>query len=463
MLSFLLSACGPQTCPDGFDLRDDGNCYQREDTAADSPYTLGDPIITIGTWPGGYPSKGDDFVEWMDAAAIDSSTALMVGQGGYARLDLDSATITEQVHDMRGYRVAIDGGQAAIATRTAGVMVVDTQTLNRTGDYAGPGGTHEDIAADGGRILVGWKEQGGILLDADLNELGRLEADSAFAVGLSGDRALLTDGDQLVLFDITDPANAAELDRVTTAGEGRDIAFDGSHIAVGMGGSGVGIYALESDTLAHRGDLSVPGSAFSVALDGDYLWIAAWEVVALAWIGEGDPVVLGHESPQTSAMGLGAVDGRAAVADWYNATALQRIEGVAGPELVLPERIYLPSDSAVTLPVENGGAMDLSIDFTLPPDVALSATSLVLSPGDKQNLLLSVPDDLTTSSIISWTSNDPDEPSGGISVSRSSQGVGTVHEDFTVKGFVWPDTTASLYTLSEHLGEVVFLAYWSDY
>ena len=40
---------------------------------------------------------------------------------------------------------------------------------------------------------------------------------------------------------------------------------------------------------------------------------------------------------------------------------------------------------------------------------------------------------------------------------------GTVHEDFTLSGFAWPDSGLSTYTLSEYLGKVVMLAYWADY
>ena len=155
-------------------------------------------------------------------------------------------------------------------------------------------GYHEDISMDGERILVGAHDEGAVFFDLELTQLATLPVDDAFAVGLVGDRAVVTHNTTLELWDVSDLDDAQLLDTVEMGGEGRDIAFDGAHLAVGLGGNGVGVYAVESDdTLVHRGDLEVPGSAFGVSLDGDYLWASAWEETVLAWVGGGEPLPLG--------------------------------------------------------------------------------------------------------------------------------------------------------------------------
>ncbi|MDP7111369.1 MAG: hypothetical protein QGH45_05375, partial [Myxococcota bacterium] len=126
---------------------------------------------------------------------------------------------------------------------------------------------------------------------------------------------------------------------------------------MGLGGNGAAVFEVDGDSLVELGRVAPPGSALSVALDGDYLWIGGWELVGLAWIGPDGPLMLGHEPPESSAMGVGATGGVAVVADWYFVTTMARGDLVAGSEVVLPERIFFTGDplDPNTLSVHNGG------------------------------------------------------------------------------------------------------------
>ena len=99
-------------------------------------------------------------------------------------------------------------------------------------------GVHEDVDVDGNKVLIGWHANGGVLVDLGGNLLGTLPATDAFAVSLSGNQALLTDQNALVLFDISDPVAPVELDRQPLTGEGRDLSWEGEHAVVGTVGEG---------------------------------------------------------------------------------------------------------------------------------------------------------------------------------------------------------------------------------
>ena len=63
--------------------------------------------------------------------------------------------------------------------------------------------------------------------------------------------------------------------------------------------------------------------------------------MGLAYLGGEEPVVLGHEDVAQSALGIGASNGRAVVADWFFVSMLERQEGLAGPELVTQDAVWL--------------------------------------------------------------------------------------------------------------------------
>lgn len=417
-------------------------------------FSLGDPILTVGN------VQESMRIEWLDAAITGDNLGIVVGQGGFMTMGLDPPEILAKLEAERAYRVAVDGHFAYLATRIHGVYSVDLSNPSQpriSQTHAISEGFHEDIAADAGRVLVGALDDGAILLDPALETLGVIPASYAFGVALQGDRALVADDDALVLWDITDPTAPAELNRAALRATGRDIAWQGEHVAVAMGGQGVAVFSLEGDTLEHRGDLEFPGTSFSVSIDGDDLWIAGWELAALAWLGEGGPVVRGHEPVQQSAMGVGARGGKALVADWMFATVLGSVPGVAGPELHVPERIGLGSPEAtVALPLRNWGAFPLEISLEAQ-GVNLSADHFNLAPGEQVAPVLGGVGSLKV------RSDDPDESSLSIDVYLAELGIGSLHPDFDLAGFTWPELQQRPYRLADAAGQVLMLAYFTTW
>lgn len=489
LISLGLTGCTAD-CPKGFEAKDDGNCYAAypDDPAKDSggdPGDSGDPD-TDPPWTGDFElgdpinfvesreaknNDGEGLVEWVDAEVIaDGAYGFMVGQGGIGVMDLDDSSMVAIEGTDRGYRTDVDGTFAIVGTRERGVFTVDLSdpTAPQIGprDQGNSYGYHEDVSTSDGLVLVGWRDDGGILLDTDLNEVGKIPADDAFAVGLHGDRATLTDGTTLGLWDVSDPATPVQLDSLTMATEGRDISFDGTHVAVGLGGHGVAVYKVVNDQLVEHGSLEVPGSSLSVSLDGNFLWIGAWEVAALAYLGGPEAVMLGHEKGARSVMALGAGGNRAAIADWTYQTVMSVNLGVAGPELVVEDTLWFPEtateDDAQFLRVSNGGLFPLEVDLGEGSEgYTIEGGALTLQPGEKASVLITPPASPPEDVRIDYSSNDPDESQPSLFLKRAGDVLGQQHPDFTMQGFAWPENELADYTLSEQQGKVVYLVYWA--
>lgn len=467
MLLLVALGCKP---PQHYYLTDDsetpvGDSTPSVDTGdGTNPLTHGDPITT-------YETTSGDFAEWMDAEVLEDGRTVLIGVTGLAIVDTETGEalrLPEGHGDGRAYRLAVDNDIVYMASRADSIRRVDISGDDPVFMDNGPGtqpttGYHEDISAEGGIVLLGGLDEGLKVLDDTLQTLATVEATSAFGVKKFGDRGLYTDADELVLLDLTDPTNPVELDRLTTAGTGRDIDVEGTRVAVAMGGSGVEIFRLEDDKLLSRGTLTLPGSAFGVDVDGDWAWIAAWETVGLAWLGAGGPVMVGHEDPVQSAMGLGARDGVAVIGDWMNITYMKRAGDFMGPEVHDPGPILYQQGATDPLPVlyTNYGAETLEMELSIGSDWSLSETSLTIEPGASE--LVTATPGATQTMRIDWTSNDPDEATGHTNLDTATTGVGTTHPDFSLLGFTPPETATDTYSLSDYAGTNVFIAYFTTW
>lgn len=466
LLACAETPCAGPLCDDPIDGGGGDGGTSAGDGGSGAPsWTTGDPITTLGADKGG-------FYEFVDAEVLDEDWALLVGQGGYAIASLADGSFLSQNEADRGYSIGFDDGRAWVGTRYYRLYELDladptAPTEGRTLDLLGI--TYSDVDFKDGIIAIAGLEDGLILFDdGDLGELGRLDLPGARGVALLEGRALVSydadDGPALALVDLADPSNPTVRAEAALLGTGHDITWEGETAAVAEGGMGVGVFTVGESSLESRAQLDLPGTSMGVDIDGDHLWIGAWEVAAVAWVGAGDPVVLGHEAPTESAMGIGAGHGKAMIADWFHSTALQLEPGLAGAELVLASTLWMEQGSVESyrLPVFNGGALDLELSFTDTTGFSVNQPDLVLAPGERVNLLVQAKGGATTSTL-GWTSNDPDEGSGSLVIDTAQTGVGSAHPDFSLQSFAWPDTTLSTSRLSDFEGEVVFLAWWAEY
>lgn len=476
-LPALAAACAEAPCPPGSTRKADGLCYLPDgaDTAVvpdqdsgDDGLALeaGDPILVVGyegeNVPGGF------LLEWTDAAILSPSLGAVCGVAGVGLVDLTDGSTISTRPTPPCLRLAAANDVVVASDRTSQLTlldVADPANILELGfvRFDTADGRHEDIAIHDRRILVGWHDNGARIFDPGGNWLGTLPAQDAFAVGLHENRAVVSDGEALVLWDISNTREPIELSRVPLPGEGRDIEFDGSRVAVAMGGAGVGVWDVEGDALVERATAIVPGAGLSVALDGDEIWVGSWQHTILLRLSGGELLTMGHEAPRFSAMGVAARDGLALVADWHGHMTLQRQRDVSSAELILNGDLFFgPGDATQHVRVENHGQLPLSWSVgELPAGFSVSAPSVVVEPGGVEVIRVEGPAALDHRDTLPWTSDDPDERSGEIALAPPDRGVGAVHPDFSLQGFTWPDRDTTTHTLSAQRGKVVVLAYFA--
>jgi hypothetical protein len=422
---------------------------------------------------------GPGFFEGTDAEFLDDDHVMVVGQGGWLVTRASTAEIVASDDERRSIRVSADAGLAVMATRERDLIFVDTTdpaAPRRLRSVSLPA-QGEDVSVHSGRALVGCRAEGALLFDADGAQIGVIDVADAFAVSLRGDRALVSDDHALTLWDLTDPAAPVELDRQPLTGPGRDLDWSGEDVAVGLGGSGVSIWSVAGDRLRHRADLQPVGSIFSVAIDGDDLWLGGWSATSLIDLRAEPPALRGAERPAESAMGLDARGGRALVADWFTLTSLQQRPGEISPALYMTGRIDYPSDPALRGPepvaVKNGGGAPLSLRFSAPSrGYTLSGLDLVaegdggfslsLAPGEDSLLEMTPPSDaMSADADLRWTSDDPDRSSGLLRAERSRTALGAEHPPMRLPGFVWPDASPRVFDIADERGKPILLVYFA--
>jgi hypothetical protein len=363
--------------------------------------------------------------------------------------------------------VAAQGRTVALATKLGPVRVLDLSTplAPVVVAQASPrSGYTEDVAVDQDRVLVGWQENGAVLMDAEtLDVLAVLPAERAVGVGLHGELAVVTDGHDVVLWHVG--GEPVELDRVDVGAVGQDVAFDGARVVVGLGGEGVASLRVQDQALELHGVVAVPGAAFSVALDGDHAWAATWSHVATLWVGPGGPALVGVEDPWSSAMAVAALDGVGVVADWNVAMVMDLDRTQAGPALDAVTEVWIPAESTdpATVRVTNWGLHDLVGQVTADGGYGATPAELRLGAGQTQVVSLELPSTGPVPAELVLSTNDVDQPERVLPIDVARATLGTEHPDFTVQGFTLPSTELESFSLADARGQVVFLSYFATF
>jgi len=471
LLLFAALACAPDPTDEGISAPAGGASAAAPEEEEEGLYA--DTITTVGA---GGPYLGDFFpyrdvlerrFELVDAEVLDAQTALVVGRPGYLVVELDDGALVEGLIEEDLFDVALDtssGVAWATAGYTATLYPLDMRDRTRP-DVGAPIALPTiaaDVGAGGGRVLVAARDAGGLLFDGQGAPLATVEVAWAGGAAVDGDRALLADGSELLLLDLSGDA-PVELDRLALSGEVADLALSGGRAAAALGSRGVQVIEVAGDHLVDRDRLDTYGGCFSVAIDGDTLWAAAWYHTVAIDLAPEAPQVLGHEDAQDTAMGVGAGHGRAIVADWSWSTSLARTpDADLAPEIVTEPVIWInePGD-VVSIPFSNGGSAPLEIDLSLAHcEATLDPTSLTLAPGERVTVDAQLPNTLEDMACR-WLSDDPDEPSGLQALRVADASLGAVHEDFELMGFVPGEDTLNPYRLSDYRGDVVVLFYFA--
>ena len=466
-LLLLLAAC--QTpCAEGF-AKADGACFpiltDQEDTGEaedpvptiDLPY--GDGITTFYQ-----ESITQGFYEVMDASEFDETQVIMIGQGGALLVDRDSGAVSEAWGGVRLLKVDAREGVAVGAGGQQPMLLPEFRPFQAWNLKRA-----EDIAIYGDLVAVAARTEGVQLFNAGgTQRLGNIATEDAWAVELQGTRALVVDDRDLELWELSDPANPVLLDSLSLAGEGRDISWVGDRVAVAVGGWGGQVLNLQGDTLVRAGLATLPGSVLNLSLEpnGEWLWLASWETVGVAWVGGEEPIVVAHEPPGESAMAVIAGESRGYIADWMTLTGMDRT-GMTSGELHLSgvhgDNIFMvdPRAESLELEVANWGPAPLEVSLELPSGLSGDVGPITLAPNSRD--IFTLTGAIVDAPGVRLFTDDADEEMVELDFRASATGLGSTHPRITLQGFEWPDGGLQPYDSEDHAGEVLFLAYWTSW
>ena len=409
------------------------------------PHTLGDPLT-----PRVFRME-DFFVEHVAAEALSSERGILAGVESVGLYDADGVLLDRQrleyVVDL-----AVEGDNVLAATRAGPNWrlvryVVEEDQLKSVSKKDLP---DRPVAID----LAG--EQALVALGGGSAQLRTLQGEVVRTFAFSDpiqavrfvdrDRALLGHGNTVALVDLADSDVLAAIE---LPGPARHIRVDDTRVVVALGSEGVAVL----DPMLQGYEL-LQADAMRIDLDGDDLWIAGWDTLELAWLGQGGPALIGQETPGFSAMAVGASGGRAWVADWLGLGVVDRNPGVTGPELHVPASVDLAAGATASLTLENRGPMALDLTF--------DGVETTLAPYSAGLFTVVAPDQGETS--IAWSSNDLDEPEGTLRITSRVVGLGGPHPDFTLPIFdPTVNEAVTNWTLLDNVDRPVLLVYWAEF
>ena len=287
--------------------------------------------------------------------------------------------------------------------------------------------------------------------------------------------ALVADGaGGLAILDASDIAAPQYLYSLPTSGIAVDVGVADDLAVVACGSAGVDVFDL-SDPLAAQwlGNYGGASMALSVAVTGDTLYVADWDDVEVVDLSvPASPSRIGWENTPGRAMGLAADAGRAYVADWGR-LMIYAFGPTTQGDIDLPLRqlafgvVPVGESAQISFPVVNTGGGTLQVtsvatfnttfvvepptSFAVAPDAAhqVTVTYTPLQPG-------------YDATFIRIESNDPDE-AVRVFPATADDNPNYLAMGDQAPGFTFVDLDGSTHSLSDYLGQVVVLAFFSNW
>jgi hypothetical protein len=261
----------------------------------------------------------------------------------------------------------------------------------------------------------------------------------------------------------------AEVATLPLPGLANDIVVSGTAVILSLAAEGIASVDISDPTNPVLLDLApTMGNAFSMGAVGDILAVGSYTYLERFDIGDPSDIRLaGWDATHLWALGadvgvISSGDTVIAIADWQGMGVYLPRPDLGGDIEVDPLRLDFgpvgatPRDTTVF--VRNNGAGTLTVDSTwAPTSISLNPETFSLGPGMTQAVTVTASGTGTVRGVISYLSNDPNEPQSVQHVYKNSTtflGVGVEAPDFTLLGL-----DSIMHTLSDYRGKVVFLEF----
>jgi hypothetical protein len=431
------------------------------------------------------------FAELQDVERIDDR-AYTFGVNGFAIWDIsdpDNIIVRgfyprpEDIYIYRMYRGAV-GDSVAFAGRREDQMnlidIRDETSPQLISVHGAPGVLYEGMALDGELLVAARHGDGLELIDVSdpysiqtLSEVTSLV--NSWDLVIENGYAFVADGmGGLAVVDISNPLAPVHLYSLPCSGGALDVDVENGLAVVACGSGGIEVFDVSDPESAwSRGRANTSGLAVTLDVTGDRVYVADWddiEVFDLA-VPESPTPVAWEETPRR-AMGLAADGDRVWLADW-SSMRIYDFGPSSDGDIRLTEPILRFQDVPVgeslelayTLENTGGGILNVimveSFDdhFEVQPPFTFS-----IPAGGSHDLSIIYTRDEPGyhAGFIQVNSDDSDEPDPHFLAQSDDNpnylALGDPAPDFTLT-----DLYGFSHTLSDHLGQVVVMAFFANW
>lgn len=441
-----------------------------------------DDLLPRGTY---FPTY---FSELLDVEMYNSSTAYVMGVGGFIFLDVSNPNFPTFLGRynpgsiyIRFYNGKAAGNLAIGAARLDGLYLIDATYFSAPqlySIYATENFAYESVDFQGNYAYAAAHQNGLEIIDIQEPLTPQRVAlfsnlENAWDVFLDGNYLYVADGPGgLKIYQLNWPNLPQLVGQVATTSASREVIVVEGRAYVALGAAGFDIVDVSDPTAPQViGNFQ---SGFGIVNHLEYsngrVFTANWELVEVVDVTDPlNPVLLATEDTPVRAMGIGLWENRVYVADWSGFRVYDFSLQSDADIHVKPSQfdfgfkgIYMPVSKEFT--VFNLGEKTLTVNQILTGDPALtvSAANFSVPPGGNfsLNVTYNPPTQTPLFGNLTLSSNDPDESPKTINVFG---GIPRLTVGDTAVNFTLLDLKGQAHTLTDYLGKTVLLAFFASW
>ena len=368
-------------------------------------------------------------------------------------------------------------GSFAYFTSSNGLYVVNISNPNNPVSLGSVSGTSnlilENLDLEENTLAVCAHTDGVLLYDisypANPFYTATIDADNAWAVVISGGFIYIANNNKILIADIGDVNNPTQIGSIETGNAVKDLAIANGFLYTALGSDGVNIYDLNSaQNPQYLDNFNTNTLANRIALLDNKLAVSDWDdVEVLEWNGE-FLLQVGYKNTGNRTMAIATKENIIYSAEWASVQVFEFGE-ITGPDIDLStlelNYPYVENGASYSLSVDiinNGNETLINVDnYTTNSEFSVINPLASLAPGEMQSIeIIYNASNANASGAYRIYSNDPDEPeiicetNGNIDGANVGESAPDFELDYVANG-------SGTFKLSDHLGEIIILAFFS--
>jgi len=503
LAALLLLAAGCADDPDDDDIAGDDDTDGDDDTGGDDDSYEGpweDPIEVLDTYEGGNFSELLEVRTWGDRIvfcsgvqglqvydAADPADLVFLDRISFSLGDAFYPRCQHLAVDAEGERIYV-GSHADQIQPESFIAVIDASNPEQLVELQAQERSEnvEGLAVAGDLLLVAVHDEGLLIFDRGeggaLVERARVDGlYNAWSVAVSGDLAYVPSAEGILsVVDISDPDAAFVAGSLAIGGAAKEVALDGDRAVVALGATGVALVSLAEPTEPVLIEIeNTPGSALSVAIGADAVYVSDWnDVRVFDWTDRDDLVPVGHEpldpsnastSAESRTLGIAGRDDILFSSNWTEMVSYRYHADRLAPDLVIsPQSLWMadagPGEPAsASMLLANHGTRPLAVQGVEGSQgITVGWTPEVVEAGQQGaiSIVLEPDDDSTYLGSVEVRSDDPDQSTFSVLVRANGGGLG-VGDPVGDMSFVALD--GGVIHLADLAGSVVLLDYFATF